>query len=63
MAKQTITQYIESMLLRYNTKEDFKADLDNLILDLDADKPYNRAQAAFYRRVRNKYEKLFGSVK
>lgn len=59
MAKrETITQFIERHIGKYPTKEDFKKDLDRMILDLQDDKA-SPNQLAFYKRVRSKYNKQF----
>lgn len=57
MKKQTITQFIEHHLGKYATKQDFKNDLDKMIIDLTDDK-CSPNQLAFYKRVKNKLAKI-----
>lgn len=56
--KETISKFIERHIKNYPTKEDFKKDLDRMIVDLEEDK-CSPNQLAFYKRVRNKYNKQF----
>ena len=46
----TIKKWVEYYISKYNTKEDFKIDLDRVIKDLIEDKN----QLAFYKRIKNK---------
>ena len=57
MSKQTITQWLETFIVKYPTKEDFKTDLNRVIEELGADK-ISQAQLVFYKRVRNKLIKI-----
>lgn len=57
--KATIAEFLTQMINRYPSNEDFKKDLDRIILDLEEDK-VNQHQVKFYKRIRNKYNKLYG---
>ena len=46
----TIKKWVEYYISKYDTKEDFKIDLDRVIKDLIEDKN----QLAFYKRIKNK---------
>jgi hypothetical protein len=58
MAKETIKQFIERMISQYSSREAFKTDLDRMILDL-TDDGCSPHQLAYYKRVRNKFNKMF----
>lgn len=51
--KLTIKKWVEYYISKYNTKEDFKIDLDRVINDLIEDKE-SPNQLAFYKRIKNK---------
>ena len=53
MASRTIKKWVEYYISKYNTKEDFKIDLDRVIKDLIEDKE-SPNQLAFYKRIKNK---------
>lgn len=54
----TIKEWVNHYIGKYPTKEDLKIDLDRIILDLIADKE-SPNQLKFYKRIRNKYVKMF----
>ena len=51
--KLTIKKWVEYYISKYNTREDFKIDLDRVIKDLIEDKE-SPNQLAFYKRIKNK---------
>ena len=51
--KFTIKKWVEYYIGKYNTREDFKIDLDRVINDLIEDKE-SPNQLAFYKRIKNK---------
>ena len=54
----TISQWVDHYMSKYLSKEDFKIDLNRMILDLESDKT-NPKQLAFYKRVRTKLNKRY----
>ena len=58
MKKATLTELVNHFISKYPSKEDFKIDLDRTIKDFEKDK-CNPNQVAFYKRLRNKYIKMF----
>lgn len=57
MSQVTIIEYLKHLMYKYTTIEDFKLDLDRIILDFTQDK-CNPNQLAFYKRLRNKLKKI-----
>jgi hypothetical protein len=49
----TIKNWLNNLINKYNTKEDFEIDLDRMIKDLIEDNT-SPNQLAFYKRVKNK---------
>lgn len=58
MPRETISQFITRKISSYGNKEAFKLDLDKMINDL-IDDNCSPNQLAYYKRVRNKFNKKF----
>ena len=60
--KTTIEQWVNHFRSQFISDSEFLENIDFTISELEKDKD-SQAQLKFYKRVRNKYHKLFGNKK